>query len=309
MGYRLGNYHIIAGDDASNTITEVAVSGNGLIIGTGNTLNGARNLIVGRTNTLSSGSDSNLIVGSSHNFEDTGCDRNLITGFSHNVSGADFGSLLGGNHTATGRYGTFIGSGNTDANETAEYCLMAGRSNSTTASSMYTHYIGFSGTAANGYYQFVTGIDASGNMGGARTHSSGKFSAKGDAQTSYALFGCQTTDATQTTMRTMNSFENLSPKVAANQSVMFKIDIVARRTSTQTESAAYEIIGCIKNDAGTTALQGTITKNVIAEADAAWDVTAVANNTDDTLDIKVTGAAGKNINWLGKLTYIATIGA
>ena len=90
---------------------------------------------------------------------------------------------------------------------------------------------------------------------------------------------------------------------------MFKIDIVARRTSTQTESAAYEIIGCIKNDAGTTALQGTITKNVIAEADSNWDVTAVANNTDDTLDIKVTGAAGKNINWLGKVTYIATIGA
>lgn len=311
MGYRLGNYHIIAGDDSGNTITEVAVSGNGLIVGKDNKLHGTANVIIGTGNemTLGSGSDYNLVVGVGNDFLSTGCDRNLVAGFAHNVTGSDNSMFFGGNQTGAGRYTTFLGSGNTDTNETAEYCIVAGRGNSTTASSMYTHYIGFSGTAANGYYQFITGIDASGNMGGARTHSSGKFSAKGDAQTSYALFGCQTTNATQTTMRTMNDFENLSPKVAPNQSVLFKIDIVARRTSTQTESAAYEIIGCIKNDAGTTALQGTITKNVIAEADSNWDVTAVANNTDDTLDIKVTGAAGKNINWLGKVTYIATIGA
>ena len=50
MGYRLGNYHVICGDDDGNTITEVAVSGNGMILGTGNTLDGARNLIVGRNN-------------------------------------------------------------------------------------------------------------------------------------------------------------------------------------------------------------------------------------------------------------------
>tara|TARA_R100001509_G_scaffold165159_1_gene145510 strand:- start:1147 stop:2076 length:930 start_codon:yes stop_codon:yes gene_type:complete len=309
MGYRLGNYHVICGDDDGNTITEVAVSGNGMILGTGNTLDGARNLIVGRNNIISSGSDSNLIVGDNHEFEQAGSDRNLVQGFANNVSGgADFNAILGGNQTATSRYVTYIGSGNTDGYGVS-YGLMSGRSNTGTMSAYYSQYISYSGTAANGYYQLITGIDASGNMGGAHTHSSGKFSTKGDAQTSYALFGCQTTNATQTTMRTMNDFENLSPKVALNQSVMFKIEIVARRTSTQTESAAYEILGCIKNDAGTTALEGTITKTVIAEADSNWDVTAVANNTDDTLDIKVTGAAGKNINWLGKLTYIATIGA
>ena len=311
MGYRLGNYHVICGDDSGNTVTEVAVSGAGLIVGKDNTLHGVRNVIIGSGNNMSagSGSDNNLVVGTTNDFLDTGCDRNFVAGFAHNVSGSDMSMYMGGNQTGAGRYTTFIGSGNTDIQETAEYCIVAGRSNTTTASSMYTHYIGFSGTAANGYYQFITGIDASGNMGGARTHSSGKFSATGDAQTSYALFGCQTTDATQTTMKTMNGFENLSPKVETNQSVLFKVDIIARRTSTQTQSAAYEIIGCIKNDAGTTALEGSITKNVIAEADAAWDVTAVANNTANTLDIKVTGKAATNINWLAKVTYIATIGA
>ena len=44
MGYRLGNYHIIAGDDSGNTITEVAVSGNGLIVGKDNKLHGTANV-------------------------------------------------------------------------------------------------------------------------------------------------------------------------------------------------------------------------------------------------------------------------
>ena len=171
MGYRLGKYHIIAGDDNTNTITEVAVSGNGMIIGEGNTLDGARNLIVGRNNILSSGSDSNTIIGDNNNFEDTGCDRNLVQGYSHNVSGADFSTILGGNQTAYGRYNTFIGSGNHDGYG-VQYGLMAGRSNIGTISAYYSQFIAYSGTAANGYYQTVTGIDASGNMGGALTHSS-----------------------------------------------------------------------------------------------------------------------------------------
>ena len=112
----------------------------------------------------------------------------------------------------------------------------------------------------------------------------------------------ESVDATQTTMVTNRTNDKI--RVPLNSTIMFRLDIVARRTGVQTESAAYEILGCIKNDAGTTALEGTITKTVIAEGDAAWDVTAVANNTDDTLEIKVTGQAGNNINWVasGRLT-------
>ena len=209
MGYRLGDYHVICGDTEDNTITETAVSGAGLIIGSGNTMQGAGNVIIGYSNDMDAGlgCDWNLLVGRSHAFEAASSDRNLMVGFSNQISGgADSCALIGGNNTATNNYTTCIGSGNNDAYG-ASYGLLAGRSNQGTISGYYAQMISHSGTCANGYYQFITGVDASGNMQGGHTHSSGKFDSQGDAQYSIGCFGAQTTDGTQTTLTAMNDFD------------------------------------------------------------------------------------------------------
>ena len=55
----------------------------------------------------------------------------------------------------------------------------------------------------------------------------------------------------------------------------------------------------IKNVGGTTALVGTVsTVGTDVEDVAGWDVTITADNTNDALDIKVTGATSSTIRWV-----------
>jgi hypothetical protein len=92
--------------------------------------------------------------------------------------------------------------------------------------------------------------------------------------------------------------------VPSGQTYLFDSFIVGRDLSTG-NGAAYRIQGCIDNNSGTTALVGgSITKTVIAEDNASWDVTATADNTNDALALKVTGVNSSTIRWCGKTTLV-----
>ena len=57
----------------------------------------------------------------------------------------------------------------------------------------------------------------------------------------------------------------------------------------------------IKNLGGTTSLVGTVSTvgTDVEDAGAStWDVTITADNTNDALDIKVTGATSTTIRWV-----------
>ena len=84
-------------------------------------------------------------------------------------------------------------------------------------------------------------------------------------------------------------------------------EIAALEIDADDESAAYMIEGAIDNNAGTTALVGTITKTAW-EDQAAWDATAEADNTNDALVIKVTGEASKTIRWVAKVEIVQVNG-
>lgn len=140
-------------------------------------------------------------------------------------------------------------------------------------------------------------------------HGGGKFAAVGDCQASQRVLRASTTTATQTTMAAYADGTGATYiTIPSDSTVMFTINIVARRTDVDGESASYVLEGCIDNNAGTTALVGTVTQTVVAEDTAAWDVTAVANDTTDTLDIKVTGEAGKTIRWVAFVRTVEVTG-
>jgi len=288
-----------------------------LILGTGNTVeSGTANsaIIGGRLNKMKAGSAGNVILGGllgNASSTDEADYSVILGGMMNSQSGGDNG-VVGGTMNVTQDLfedGIVIGSGN---NISSSQTQVFGDSNLLPNTS-YRTFIGgghFCNASATGKYVVMSGYYGYANIPLGRTHGGGKFgSVTGSAQFTDTIVGCQTTNATETKM--VNQIPGIETSIAVRQdsSMMFRAEIVARRTGTQTESAAYEIVGCIKNDNGTTALQGTITKTVIAEADSNWDVTAVANNTDDTLDIKVTGAAGKNINWVAKVKLVETNGA
>ncbi len=91
--------------------------------------------------------------------------------------------------------------------------------------------------------------------------------------------------------------------IADDTSWTFSIYIVAKRTDASGESAGYKYEGVIdrQSGAGTTALVGTISETIFAEDSSPWSVTVMADTTNGSLKVEVTGEAGKDISWLGRV--------
>ncbi len=291
---------------------------NCLVNGSGSTLeSGASHsaILGGRMNKVKAGSSGMIIAGGLLGNASSSTEANdsvILGGTANSLDGGVSDAVIGGTlNVGNGNFsdGIIMGSGNNFGCQNSN-CFGDGN---TLTSTNYRVFIGgghFANGSTTGDYVVLSGYYPYANIALGRTHAGGKFgSVTGSAQFTDTIVGCQTTNATETKMVNQIPGSGTSIPVRQDSSMMFKAEIIGRRTGTQTESAAYEIAGCIKNDNGTTALEGTITKTVIAEADASWDVTAVANNTDDTLDIKVTGASGKNINWVAKVKLVETNGA
>lgn len=86
--------------------------------------------------------------------------------------------------------------------------------------------------------------------------------------------------------------------VPNNSTIFYTVDIVARRTDATDESAAWQLKGVVDNFSGTTADVGEVYEVAVARDDVNWLVDARADNTNDTINIYVTGAAGKTVKWL-----------
>lgn len=134
-------------------------------------------------------------------------------------------------------------------------------------------------------------------------YASGQFATNGDAQTSVFVCRNSSSNATQTELFLDGSIARTS--IPNNSSWTFDI-LVTGRSSTGA-SAAYSIRGLLKNTAGTTTLVGSLTKTVLAEDVNSWDATAVADDANDALEVKVTGAAVTNIRWAATIRTVEVI--
>ena len=69
------------------------------------------------------------------------------------------------------------------------------------------------------------------------------------------------------------------------------------------DASTYTLIGAATNAAGTTAMKGTALYQVV-ESNASCDCTITANDTDDTVEIKVTGITAENYAWICEYQYM-----
>jgi hypothetical protein len=122
-------------------------------------------------------------------------------------------------------------------------------------------------------------------------------------QASHVVAQGTTTNATPTSIYTENS-TGTRILIASGTTAAFSILVCARRTDVTGEAAAYKFEGLIANNAGTTAIVGSVTKTVLAESTAAWDCAVTADNTNDAIDISVTGEAAKTIKWAANVTMV-----
>jgi len=239
-----------------------------------------------------------------------------ISSGSGNTQSGYYGFQSGSNNTQSGNRNAQSGSNNT---QSGDYGLQSGYNN--TQSGYNNAQSGYL-NAQSGDYGFQSGHNnnQSGDYGlqsglyaddlglfGARTHSAGRFSTNGDAQTISLIARGETTNATPTQL-----FLDGASAVAAlpdNCTWLFTARIVARRTDDDDESASYTLTGCIDRNIGdaTTALVGTVTKTVIAEDSAAWDVAATANVADGSLELTVTGETDKVIRWVASIDIVQVL--
>jgi hypothetical protein len=120
------------------------------------------------------------------------------------------------------------------------------------------------------------------------------FSVSTDAINRQYLLRGTTTNSTETELFL---FTGDRIPVSTNTTMFYTADIVARRTDAINESAGFYIKGVVDNFSGTVADVGDLYEVVVAEDDPSILVDARADDTNNTINIYATGAAGKTIRW------------
>ncbi len=216
------------------------------------------------------------------------------------VSGGGFSA------TASANYATAVGGSAPTASQT--YALAIG-GQANIASGQASAAVGGRGNLANAGQSFVTGDYATARgVTGARTHASGYGwsgggTTGGTGQTGTYIMRRQTSDATPAIANVVATGSPTADRIVTlpdTATYTFDILVTARRTDAPDESAGYRLVGVVDRQSGaaTTALVGTVTKTVIAEDTAAWDVDVYIDTTVGGFTVQVTGEVGKTIRWV-----------
>jgi len=143
------------------------------------------------------------------------------------------------------------------------------------------------GDSTTGDYAITGDFTASGNISqGPAGYQSNK----------YILYG--TTTNADTTEIFIGGGSNSRVPVGNNVTMFYTVDIVARRTDATGESAGWTLKGVVDNVAGNVQNVGNVYEVAVASDDGNWAVDVVADNTDDAVNVVVTGAAGKTVKWM-----------
>jgi hypothetical protein len=163
------------------------------------------------------------------------------------------------------------------------------------ASGIYSFCQGYDNNAS-GAYSFASGYNSTASAYGMQAHAAGYFAANGDAQSARFVLRRKTTDATATTLMLDGSTTRLT---ITSGKIMFADILISGIKSDGSASSCYKRKVAIKNVGGTTSLVGTVeTIGTDIEDNAATDVAITADNTNDALQIDVTGIAAETWRWV-----------
>jgi hypothetical protein len=241
-------------------------------------------------------SGSNSFIGSGINNTVSGA-YGAAFGVGNVVGPGSLGSGTG--NTITGNYNAAIGYLNTVTGGNDGGSFATGRSNTITVSNNATAFVAGNLNSATKDKTFVHGVYGTAVRVNQYTHG-GDFNflaAGGGAQFVRILAGIKTTDATPTTLK-INAGATLLPTVTSGTILFLSVDVTGIK-SDGSAAACYKRKVAIKNVAGTTALVGTVeTIGTDIEDNASTDIAITADDTNDALQINVTGIAAETWRWL-----------
>ena len=130
---------------------------------------------------------------------------------------------------------------------------------------------------------------------------------QGSAQSGQYTLGCQTSDATATTMTSDNSATANSlnqVKLHDHEAVAFEILLVGRQDGTDgSDCAAWKIMGLIKRASGAANTTLVNSSTTVIDNTPSWGTPALsADTTNGCLKVQVTGAASTDIAWVATVT-------
>jgi hypothetical protein len=232
-----------------------------------------------------------------------GGEANIASGSNATVGGgkgntaSDWYATVGGGYQNTASNYLYATVGGGDSNSASGDAATVGGGASNTASGTSATVGGGQANTASGAYSTVPGgFTVSASHWGEMAYTSTYIANSGDAQTSVYVLSNNTTGITQTELF-LDPWATQRITLANNRTLTFDILIVAR--SSTGSSAGYRIQGVIKNVGGTTSfIGGAPATTVLGEDVPAWDAVAQADDTNDALVIKVTGAASTSIYWV-----------
>lgn len=292
---------IVGGNDNTASGTESAVIG-----GFSNTASGTRSTVGGGSSNVASKTNASVGGGATNTASGTeayvgGGGDNVASGTNSVVAGGDTnkasnisaGVAAGGSNTASGIF-AFVGGGGGNT-ASATYATVGGGQNNTASAQGATVAGGSTNTCSGLYSWSPGGWQGAAPLYGMGMWSAGMFAAVGDCQVIYLHARNTTTDATPTDLFLNGSSNRLVIPSGYIWALMIEVLGVS---DDGTKGAHYCRKVTITNIGGTTALMGAVsTIGTDQETDAGLDVTITADDTNDAVDISVTGLAATNMRW------------
>jgi len=254
-----------------STVTQVASGEGSSAIGFRNTASGYYSSAVGFLNTASGNYSS-------------------AVGFL-NAASEEGASAFGYDNTASGERSLAVGFRNTASGERS---LAVGFRN--TASGERSSAVGFRNTASGERSSAIGSFANSSIYGEIALNNSNTATSE---QISKFVLRKTTTNATQTTLSLSEGTQNLV--LPSDTHLGFTCKVMGVSSAGVTNM--YTFRGFIKNVGGTTTLSTTVVKEEFEE-DTDWDATIEANDTTDSMDIKVTGEVATTIKWAATLDCV-----
>jgi hypothetical protein len=293
-------YDSTIGGGSSNSISGIAPFRSTIGGGNNNSISGNfafRSTIGGgNSNSISGSGASNSTIGGGYDNSISGSSASSSTiggGYDNSISGNDtFRSTIGG------------GNSNSISGSTAFRSTIGGGNNNTiTGSSANNSTIGggsyntISGTNAT-YSTIPGGFRAAATRYGELCHAAGQFAAQGDAQHTVLIARRLTTNATANQVLFLdNSSSRLT--LPAETTWAFTVKLSAYN-DTDNEGGWWIFRGGIRRNAanGTALIGSLITESGFESSFNTASTSVVADDTNEALEIRVTGVASKNIRWV-----------
>jgi hypothetical protein len=318
-----GDYSVICGGLNNTAHSERTFIGNGI-----------DNIVNGPEGFIGSGSDNvnNGIAGFIGNGENNHVMMfyNTIVNGVNNETDGEYSFIGGGNDNDAKSFYSYVGNGDFNQANTSYYATIVNGSNNTASgnksfiangsSNQVTSRNGFIGNGHNntvsGLYSFIgngqdnsvtaDGASIIGGMSvladkyGQMAFGSGTFmpSNIGEAQTSVFVLRNITTDSTTSDTLYLNGTSAL---MTLNDQDFWTFRVlVVGGSDDHTNYASYAVTGFIHRNGATTTIAG-VTKTTITETSAGYDVSVVADNTNNALIIIVTGDATNTMHWVARV--------